>query len=561
MTSANKLKREFVTGATPNETHYHDLIELADIGRKAIGLSEEEGAAEPGNGLDWNPSDHKLSIKLKPDFSGLLVNHEGLVVKPGIGVQLAENKVTIAVKAESALSTEGGLCVKTGNGVTIEDNSLKLHVDTDKGLSTNGGMLNVKFDPNTLKVAVNKELSINYDGTYFTEQNGNLSLNEDHIERVKKALAKEVIEACRLMFVSTDGDVGEYPKNNRDQKALAAQLQPIVDAIKRVYVTDQGSSGRDINTSERSLADAIGKLLARAYTAGAWAVAAALANKLGGAVMEASIRNYAKGRNDEPTPKGISGCVVEIAERLQNTLFPSVHGIELQTLLVNTRKVLDSIEATDEGLSLLCDTTNSEVVTATMSGGKLELQGNSPGTATITIYTVLNGGAGHYRLELSRFAVTVLEYLILPLDYVELSTDTGNVKHTINPKAAPNQPAEPFVLPLPDGQAKSGKYIKLSFCIPVSLVNNIKFKSSGEIVQVKTLRLITGPVGEAMSKLTVRSLRVNRNGDNMDFVVVLYFQPPLKLMMDAGSAAVYELILSIDGQAWGFKFTSHKSAS
>lgn len=553
--SANKLKREFVTGATPNETHYHDLIELADIGRKAIGLSEEEGAAEPGNGLDWNPSNRKLSVKLKPDSSGLLVNPEGLAVKPGIGVQLAENKVTIAVKAESALSTEGGLCVKTGNGVTIGDNSLKLHVDTDKGLSTNGGMLNVKFDTNTLKVAGNQQLSINYDETYFTEQKGNLSLNEDHIERVKKALAEEVIKACRLMFVSTDGDVGEYPKNNQDQTALAAQLQPIVDAIRRVYLTDQGSSGRDIKTSERSLADAIGKLLARAYTAGAWAVAAALANKLGGAVMEASIRNYAKGRNDEPTPKGISGCVVEIADRLQNTLFPSVRSIDLQTLLVNTGKVLDSIETTDEGLSLLCDTTDSTVVTATMRGSKLELKGESPGTATITIYTVLNGGAGNYRLELSRFAVTVLEYLILPLNDVELKFNTVSVNPPIERKAAPNRLAELFVLPPPDGQGNSLKGIKLKFCIPVS-----QSKFSSKSVQVKTLRRITGSEVEAISGLTVDSIRARRIGDNMQFLVALHFGSPLNLVVDAGSTAVYELILSIDDQAWGFKFTSHKSA-
>ncbi|MEJ2767202.1 hypothetical protein [Mycetohabitans sp. B46] len=558
MKSANKLKQEFVTGATPNETHYHDLIELADIGRKAIGLPEGEGAAAPGKGLGWNSSDHKLSVKLKPGSSGLLVNHQGLAVEPGIGVQLAENKVTIAVKAEGALSTEAGLCVKTGNGVKIEGSSLKLHVDTDKGLSTDGGMLNVKFDSNTLKVTGNQQLSINYDGTYFTEQEGNLSLNEDHIERVKKALAKEIIKACGLMSVSTGGDVGEYPKDGRDQTALAAQLQPIVDAIKRVYVTDQVSSGRDISPSEKSLANAIGKLLARAYTAGAWAVAAALANKTGGTVMEASIRSYARERNDEPTAKGILGCVVEIAERLQNTLFPCVRLNVPQPLelVAQAESVQVQLEGLLDGLSLSCEATGTGAVHATVTGGTVELKGEREGNATVTVFWLPRSPAKMPRLLLTRFDVKVYGYQLLPLSKVTPFFRKG-VQTIEGPDAAPRPDSahelrRPYQIFLPDGYHGTGLFaLKLIYEIPTQ---------SGVRVETAKFKYINPvPVDSNGENLKVfeDSDRARRGGQGKDVVThetVLKFSSPIPVPSNQDSPREYEVVLEVGKEKWGFVF-------
>jgi hypothetical protein len=226
----SELKKKFVTGATPTETDYQDLINLADVGRKAVGVPDGEGDPKPGDGLDYYSKDGKLSVKRK-EHSGLTVSDTGLGVKPGIGVQLGENTVKLAIKEESALSTEGGvLHIKTGNGVMKLAGQLTLNVNNSQGLSTDNGKLQVNFDPNTVK-ADNCRLAVKYDGDYFTvDEAKGLRLLPKWFEK----LASEFSGALNKAILGTSG--GSNPNSNSDPSKLE---QEIAAALQSAYAAGQ----------------------------------------------------------------------------------------------------------------------------------------------------------------------------------------------------------------------------------------------------------------------------------------------------------------------------------
>ncbi|WP_338860210.1 hypothetical protein [Mycetohabitans rhizoxinica] len=195
---ASELKKKFVTGATPNEADYHELIELANVGRKAVGASEGEDEPTAGEGLNYDLKDGKLSVKLK-EKSGLAVSDMGLEVKPGVGVQLDANAVNLAIKEQSALCTEGGaLHIKAGNGVMEQGGQLTLNVNESRGLSTDGGKLQVNFEPETSGLKLDKcRLAVKYDEEYFTAGEKGLTLQQDHIQRLASEF-RNVLDKAKI---------------------------------------------------------------------------------------------------------------------------------------------------------------------------------------------------------------------------------------------------------------------------------------------------------------------------------------------------------------------------
>jgi hypothetical protein len=240
----SELKKKFVTGATPTETDYQDLINLADVGRKAVGVPDGEGDPKPGDGLDYDSKDGKLSVKRK-EISGLTVSDKGLGVKPGVGVQLGDNTVKLAIKAESALTTDGGaLHIKTGDGVTELGGNLTIDVNNSQGLSMHNGTLQVNFEPKTVK-ADNGVLTVKYDEDYFTVD------SELGLRLLPKWFEKLETEFCGAVKKAVSGtSCGSKQNSNTDSSTLE---QKIADALQRAYAAGQ----RDGFTKPPELANII----------------------------------------------------------------------------------------------------------------------------------------------------------------------------------------------------------------------------------------------------------------------------------------------------------------
>ncbi|MCG1018223.1 hypothetical protein, partial [Mycetohabitans sp. B4] len=216
---ASELKKKFVTGATPSEADYHELIELANVGRKAVGASEGEDKPTAGEGLNYDLKDGKLSVRLK-EKSGLAVSDTGLEVKAGGGVKLDANAVKLAIKEQSALCTEGGaLHIKTGNGVTEQDRQLTLNVNESSGLSTDGGKLQMNFEPETSGLKLdNGRLAVKYNEDHFTAGDKGLTLKEGHIERLASQFEGALNKA------SEGTKIGFRDNVNSDQSDLERKI-------------------------------------------------------------------------------------------------------------------------------------------------------------------------------------------------------------------------------------------------------------------------------------------------------------------------------------------------
>ncbi|RUL78802.1 phage tail protein [Dyella choica] len=95
----NALKEAFSAQKIPLQTDFSNLIDVADCGRKAVGLSP--GQSGPGAGLQLD------------DATGLLS------INDGFGLQVAGNKLEVNRGAGLTSGTDGSVAVATGSGVMI----------------------------------------------------------------------------------------------------------------------------------------------------------------------------------------------------------------------------------------------------------------------------------------------------------------------------------------------------------------------------------------------------------------------------------------------------------
>ncbi|WP_445374402.1 tail fiber protein [Photorhabdus tasmaniensis] len=112
--SADDLKKRFKEGSIPLQTDYADLINIADMGRRAVGKAPDQ-IDNPNSALVLN-NDSGLAVK---------VNTSG-------GLQADKNGVSVKIKNKSLLTDNNGLAVNTGRGLRI--NNDKLEVDDHYGI-------------------------------------------------------------------------------------------------------------------------------------------------------------------------------------------------------------------------------------------------------------------------------------------------------------------------------------------------------------------------------------------------------------------------------------------
>lgn len=176
--TVESLKQRFSARKIPLEGDFADLIDVADCGRKAVGLAPGQPGG-PGYGLDLM-QDGRLGVK-----AGNGVNTaNGVTVNLGQGlgfdganrvVALAGNGVVVSdlgIAAKAGLGidvTSQGIAAKAGMGVTVGASGIAvkvgqgLKVDTTSGVSANvaSGLM---VDQNNA-VAVKVGIGLNVDGT------------------------------------------------------------------------------------------------------------------------------------------------------------------------------------------------------------------------------------------------------------------------------------------------------------------------------------------------------------------------------------------------------------
>ncbi|MBY0446793.1 MAG: hypothetical protein K2Q15_16485 [Burkholderiales bacterium] len=152
-TEADGLKLKFAAQSIPLEADFAQLIEMADVGYRAMG----EGSGDLGDGLEVG-ADGKGKVKVKPDLAQAI-----LVSTEGVGVSVATNKGIViegnalAVKVGLGISVgEGGVAldggVIKGNGLAWASNLLSVNAQEAGGIKveSTGIAVNVADNKGTI---------------------------------------------------------------------------------------------------------------------------------------------------------------------------------------------------------------------------------------------------------------------------------------------------------------------------------------------------------------------------------------------------------------------------
>lgn len=164
---ADALKDRFKAGSIPLQTDFADLIDLANMGRQAMGGAK--GQTGPANGftlssegrLELKPNAAKgisveqdgIAVKVNTN-NGLKVTSAGIAINDGLGLEFSSTgQLNLKVKKNGGFSGgPGGACVIPGEGVTVSNSgvgvkagngiavtSSGVNIKLAKGIQTNGG--------------------------------------------------------------------------------------------------------------------------------------------------------------------------------------------------------------------------------------------------------------------------------------------------------------------------------------------------------------------------------------------------------------------------------------
>ncbi|MDI2146137.1 hypothetical protein KBJ94_29250 [Pseudomonas sp. ITA] len=197
-----KLKEVFGLGQVPLASNFSDLIDVADVGRKAAGLSPEQPAGQgqgmqldenlklavlpkvdgginvdasgvgiavetnkgltvgpaglavtPGNGIKLDTAGVGVAVVAN---RGLAVGTDGLAIMPGSGISLGAAGVGVAVAANMGLTVGAdGLALKPGSGISLGTAGVGVSANAGRAILVDSGGVGINYDP-TLQVTNNK---------------------------------------------------------------------------------------------------------------------------------------------------------------------------------------------------------------------------------------------------------------------------------------------------------------------------------------------------------------------------------------------------------------------
>ncbi|MDE1482848.1 hypothetical protein [Xenorhabdus bovienii] len=147
--TTDELKNSFREGSIPLEKDFHDLIDIANLGRKAIGQ-------DPGQ-LDNSETALELDEK-----SGRLV------VKAGKGITVSSNGISVKTQDNGAIDiTSDGLqvsCWESGGITTTDSNGLYLKLVGGNNSNSWNGISGLELSDQGVKIKANTGIKVDENG-------------------------------------------------------------------------------------------------------------------------------------------------------------------------------------------------------------------------------------------------------------------------------------------------------------------------------------------------------------------------------------------------------------
>lgn len=141
---AGELKERFKAGSIPLQTDFADLIDLANMGRQAVGGAEEQTG--PADGFTLS-SMGRLELKPNTD-KGISVGQDGVAIKLKTisGLTMDKDGISVKPKVDSGieLKDSAGISIKPGNGISVDDGGIAVKAEENKGLQVNNNGVSVK---------------------------------------------------------------------------------------------------------------------------------------------------------------------------------------------------------------------------------------------------------------------------------------------------------------------------------------------------------------------------------------------------------------------------------
>ncbi|MGJ3438271.1 hypothetical protein [Serratia sp. Je.1.23.a] len=231
-----ELKNAFKEGAIPNEQDYGNLIDLAAVGGRVLGATEEDATAlHLGDGLKY--VDGKLAILPTP-AGGVLVNKEGVSVKvDGNALAATEKGVALRLHQDSGLAVDdNGLHIKAGAGIKADKGGVTVALGPKSGLTVEGNKLAVNLsqtsglafdEKGALKVNVNTEEKNNY----ITSTDKGLAITAEGVTKIKETLKEVSLTALERAVRGTDSGAKDDYKADGEVEAQISQA--LVNAYKQ----------------------------------------------------------------------------------------------------------------------------------------------------------------------------------------------------------------------------------------------------------------------------------------------------------------------------------------
>ncbi|WP_387692476.1 tail fiber protein [Photorhabdus sp. RM71S] len=217
--SADNLKKRFKEGSIPLQTDYADLINIADMGRRAVGKAPDQ-TDNPNSALVLN-NNSGLAVKVNSS-GGLQANKDGLSVK---------------IKNKSLLTDNSGLAVNTGRGLKI--NNDKLEVDNHHGIEIVNEGVKVKannginVDSNGVSVKAGKGIKV--DGSGVSLKMGAIS-----VSTYSPLMLKEDILSVKLGngLLNNSKGISVNPGNGItvDSNGVSINIQQIASALADLII-------------------------------------------------------------------------------------------------------------------------------------------------------------------------------------------------------------------------------------------------------------------------------------------------------------------------------------
>ncbi|CNC09128.1 tail fiber protein [Yersinia similis] len=240
--TTDHLKERFKEGSIPLQTDFNQLIDIADVGRKAVGLApREEGDPGPGPGVGLQlDSTERLSVRLKT-ISGLAVDSSGLSAKPGRGMEVTTEGIRIteefAFQKGMILMFSGSIvpigwlfCDGTNNTPDLRDRfiagSTTINAE-DSGGSTDklsGERASKQYEILTTKVKTGVDATVmpmalntkqlpehsHYDGMRYYQNLGFSNYYSQTMENKERSMLKNTIDNVISYDKNNGGDVMAY---------------------------------------------------------------------------------------------------------------------------------------------------------------------------------------------------------------------------------------------------------------------------------------------------------------------------------------------------------------